>query len=47
MILKEKLDGKNKMVLNGKKYWRHYQKMPSVLGLIKSIEVKQINMPET
>jgi hypothetical protein len=38
MILKKQLDGKDKMILNGKKYWLHYQKMPSVLGLIKLIK---------
>jgi hypothetical protein len=28
MILKEKLDAKTEMALNGKNYWGHYRKLP-------------------
>jgi hypothetical protein len=38
MILKEKLDAKGEMVLNGKYYWMLYRKMPNILNSIKLIK---------
>jgi len=47
MNLKGKLDVKGMLVLNGENYWTHYRKMANILGSIKVIKVKQINVSET